>query len=250
MNDDLPLEFELHGYVDGALDDEAMARVEKHLQEHPETAAKVREYLQQKSHIRAYAQIPEATAPVPEIDKLQRQLARRLKRQTLFRWPRVAVVALVFVAGWLGHVAYLPLFESPRFTDEVIQAHMLATTTPLQATQISTDALTALFSRIDEEQRLPDLRSIGLEPVAAQLLPSERGAMLHIAYRNSAGTIISYFLLHEEEEAYTPRHILRRNGITMAYWQYERSRFALAGPLPGGQLERIAEHITPSADEL
>jgi anti-sigma factor RsiW len=250
MNDDTPLEFELHGYVDGALDDEAMARIEQHLKNHPETAAKVREYLQQKNQIRAFARASEATDKSPVIDKLERQLARRLRRNTLFRWPRVAVIALLFAAGWSAHTLYLPLTDERQYTDDILAAHMLAATTPLQTAPLTLDSIGALFTRIGEEHHLPDLRALGLEPIAAQLLPSHEGAMLHIAYRDAAGTVVSYFLLHDDDDAEVPRHVLQRNGVTLAYWQHHRSRYAIAAPLTTDRIAQIANFIAPEAEQL
>lgn len=249
MNDDTPLEFELHGYVDGALDDEAMARIEEHLRSHPETAAKVRDYLQQKNQIRGFARAGEATETSANIDKLERQLARRLRRSSLLRWPRVAVIAALFAAGWLAHGLYVPLSDE-HFAEEIVQAHMLASTTPIPGSPLSQDSLGVLFTRIGEEQHVPDLRTLGLEPIAAQLLPSREGAMLHIAYRDMAGTVVSYFLLHDDEDHDTPRHVLQRSGVTLAYWQHHRSRHAIAAPLPADRISEIASFIEPSAERL
>lgn len=249
MSDDTPLEFELHGYVDGALDDEAMARIEEHLRNHPDTATKVRDYLQQKNQIRAFARTSDATEASPDIDKLERQLARRLRRGSLLRWPRVAVIAALLATGWLAHTLYVPLTGS-QFTEDILQAHLLASTTPVNAAPLNTESVGALFTRIGEEQYLPDLQALGLEPIAAQLLPTGEGAMLHIAYRDSVGTVVSYFLLHDDEDEELPRHVLRRNGVTLAYWQHHRSRHAVAAPLPEDRVAKIASFITPAAEPL
>jgi anti-sigma factor RsiW len=102
------------------------------------------------------------------------------------------------------------------------------------------DRVAKLFSRIGEAQRVPDLRRLGLEPVGAQLLPSDEGIVLHIPYRDAAGNTVSYFLLHENDEAEVPPHIVHREGVTMAYWQHQRSRYAVAAPVPDDELSRIA----------
>src|SRR5690606_30942639 len=127
MSDDSPLEFELHGYIDGALDDEAMARIERYLESQPHVEAKVRDYLRHKSELRAFARTA-TTRPSPAIDALEKQLARRLKRGSLFRWPRVAVVALMIGVGWLGHALYAPIVNGPELAEEMVQAHLLALT--------------------------------------------------------------------------------------------------------------------------
>lgn len=246
MNEDAPLELELNGYVDGALDDEAMAAVEKHLQTQPQAAAKVRDYLQQKIQIRSFAQTADAVRPSAAIDALEKQLAKRLKRKSLLGWQRVAVVALLFGAGWTGHSIYVPLVEGPSYTDEVIQAHILASTGPLESAPISADAVARMFTLIGEQQqRIPDLRTVGLEPIAAKLVASEEGPVLQLAYRNAAGTIVSFFVLHDDRSDQIPRHFLHRNGVTLIYWQRDHSRYAIAAPLADEQVAIIADLVQP-----
>jgi anti-sigma factor RsiW len=246
MNEDAPLELELNSYVDGALDDEAMAAVERYLQTEPQTAAKVREYLQQKIHIRSFAQNAVATAPSPAIDDLEKQLAKRLKRRSLLSWRRVAVVALLFGAGWTGHSVYVPLIEGPSYTDEVIQAHILASSAPPETTPLSADAVARMFTLVGEQTRVPDLKTLGLEPFAAKLVPSEEGPVLQVAYRNAAGTLVSFFVLHDDHSDEVPRHVLHRNGITLIYWQHHHSRYAVAAPLADEQVELIANLVEPT----
>jgi anti-sigma factor RsiW len=248
MTEQTPLELELHGYVDGALDDEAMIEIERYLQREPDAAAKVRDYLQHKAHIRAFAQSAAAEPPPQALAALEKQLARRLRRGSLFRWPRVAVFALLFAAGWVGHVVYVPLVTAPPYTDEVIQAHLLAATTMADGISISPERLAGMFARIGERDHVPDLRLLGLQPTAAQLIPSDEGVVLHITYRDAAGVVVSYFVLHDNEhDMEIPRHVLQRNGIALLYWQHDRSRYAVAAPLTLDRLEVIAELIEPAA---
>lgn len=239
-SDDLDLEIELHAYVDGDLDEEAMARVEDYLSRNPKSAARVRDYIRQMDDLRRFARQEGSRDDSPAIHELGLKLARQLKPRTLPGWGRAMVACAVFAAGWLGHVVYLPLTEGPPYTNEIVQAHLLTSTDVNEVLPLSTDRIAKLFSRIGEAERVPDLRPLGLEPVGAQLLPSDEGIVLHIPYRDAAGRTVSYFLLHERDEAEVPRHILHREGVTMAYWQHERSRYAVAAPVPDDELSRIA----------
>lgn len=242
MNDDEPLEFELHGYIDGALDDEAMARIERYLETQPQTAVKVREFLQQKAELRRFSRTAE-TQPSPQIAALERQLARRLKRQTLWRWPRVAVIALLLAAGWAAHTLYMPLTETERFTDEVIQAHILASTTPFDSTPVAPERVATMLSRIGERPNVPDLAELGLQPVAAQVFPSDEGLVLQVAYRDLTGRVVSLFVLHDEDSDEIRRHVLHRSGMTLVYWQHDHSRYTIAGSLAEDEISLIADRI-------
>jgi anti-sigma factor RsiW len=243
MSEDTPLDLELNGYVDGVLDDETMAAVERYLKQRPEGAARVRDYLQQKAHIRSFAQDPAATTPSKAIDALGRQLGKRLRRRLFLFWPRVAVIALLFSAGWMAHSLYVPLFEGPRYTDEVIQAHILAAAVPGDQQQISADVVSRMLTLIGEHQPMPDLSTLGFRPVAAKLVPSGEGPVLHVTYRDIGGTVVSYFVLHDERRTELPRHVVHREGVNMIYWQHQQSRFAVAAPLTDEQLAHIADLI-------
>lgn len=242
MSEDLPLEFELHSYVDGTLDDEAMARIEDHLSRHPETAARVRDFLHQKAEIRAFAQQADEHEP-PALATLERQLAKRLKRRAFLPWRHLATTAVLVTAGWVGHMLYVPLVHGPSFTDDVVQAYMLTSSEPEEIMRLSPERVARLFSRIGEMEYLPDLSRYGYEPIGAQLLPSDEGAMLHVPYRGESGTVVSYFLLHDDTEAEVPQHILHRNGVTLAYWQHDHSRYAIAALLADEEISELTMYV-------
>lgn len=244
MSDELPLEFELHSYVDGTLDDEAMARIEDYLSKHPETAARVRDFMRQKHEIRAFSQRADERELPASLGSLERQLARRLKRRALLPWRRLMVAAVLVAAGWVGHSIYAPLVGGPSFVDEAVQAYMLASSDPEETSmRLSPDRAARLFARIGEMEYLPDLSSYGYEPIGMQLLPSDAGAMLHVPYRSESGAVVSYFLLHDDAEAEVPRHILHKQGVTLAYWQHDHSRYALAALLEDEELSELTTYV-------
>jgi anti-sigma factor RsiW len=240
---------ELHSYVDGALDDEGMAAIERYLEGEPQVAAKVRDYLQHKAHIRAYAENAAAVSPSRALDDLEKQLAKHLNPTKLWTWPRLGVLSALFAAGWIGHSLYAPLAADPAYTDEVIQAHLLAATVPIQLTPVSPEQLGNLFTRIGERQMVPDLSALGLQPAAAQLVPTDEGFALQLTYQGSNGDLVSYFVLHDDygEDEVAP-HSVQRDGITLVYWQHRRSRYAVAAPGAPDRLETIVRLIEPSTD--
>ncbi|HUF72872.1 MAG TPA: hypothetical protein VMR74_08240 [Gammaproteobacteria bacterium] len=243
MTEDLPLEMELHSYVDGTLDDEAMARIEEYLTGHPEAAARVRDYLKQKAQIASFGRRIDAREAPGDLAALERQLLRRLKHRGLLRWQRLAATAVLITAGWVGHSLYQELADGPNFADEVVQAYMLTTSEPEEIMLLSPERIERLFARIGEMEYLPDLSRFGYEPIGAQLLPSDAGAMLHVPYRSANGTVLSYFLLHDEAENEVPRHILHRNGVSLAYWQHEHSRYAVAALLEDDELNTLTAYV-------
>lgn len=245
MNDRTELELELHAYVDGDLDDEGMARVEEYLRHHPEAARRVWEYLKQKDDIRRFASREVESDQAPAAYRLGKQLAKRLEPKPKIPGGRKRILALafVFVAGWLGHSVYAPLASGPQFTSELVQAHWLSTSDPTEIPPLSPERVTKMFSRIGEAENLPNLRAFGFEPMGAQLLPSDEGLVLHIPYRRGDGSILSYFLLHRDQEAEVEPHLLKRDGVNVVYWQHDHARHALAGALPQDQISQLADTI-------
>jgi anti-sigma factor RsiW len=243
MHEDIELEFELHAYVDGDLDEDSMARVEEHLRNDADAAGRVRAYLRQKDELRALARRIAPTDDAPAIRELGRQLAKRLRPRAYWGWQRAVVVVGLFVVGWIGHMLYAPLIEGPAFAEEAVQAHLLTSSDPSEVLPISQDRLAKLFLRVGVAERLPDLRSFGFDPIGAQLVPSHEGVLLHLPYRDTSGTTVSYFLLHVSDMAELPVHILHKNGVTMAYWQHADERYAVAAPLSDADVSRIAAFL-------
>jgi anti-sigma factor RsiW len=246
MSERTPLELELHSYVDGALDDEGMAAIERYLESEPQAAATVRDYLLQKAHIRAHADNATATRPSRAVEELTNRLARRLRPTRRWSFTRLALMPALLALGWIGHYAYAPLAADPAYTDEAIHAYLLAATVPLQPMPPSPERIGDLFMRIGERQNVPDLSELGLRPWAAQLVPTDEGFAVQLTYRGDNGELLSYFVLHDAhgEDEIAP-HAVRRNGVTLVYWQHSHTQYAVAGPDTGNRLASIVRLIEP-----
>lgn len=246
MSERTPLELELHSYVDGALDDEGMAAIERYLEREPQVAATVRDYLLHKSHLRAYAQDAAATRPSDAIDDLATELAKRLKRPRGWVFPRMAVIAALLAVGWIGHLGYAALTADPAYTDEAIHAHLLAATVPTQLVPLSAERIGDMFVRIGERQNVPDLSAFGLQPSSAQLVPTDDGFALQLTYSSSKGELFSYFVLHDASgEHEVAPHTVQRNGVTLVYWQHSHTQYAIAAPDAAVELANIVRLIEP-----
>lgn len=255
MQRDIDLEYELHAYVDGDLDEAEMERVEAYLQKNPDAAAKTRAYLQQKDDLRNAARQGISFDEPAAIRALSRILGKHLKRGSvsswsLSGWRRAMAVAGLFLLGWLSHTIYAPLAQTPAFASEIVQAHLLTSSDFSEVGPISPERLSRLFSRIGEIENLPDLSRFGYEPFGAELLPSAEGVVLHVPYRDAGGRMLSYFLLHDREEDELPRHFLHREGVTMVYWQHDHSRYAIAAPIAVEDMSQIAGFLDTAATQL
>ncbi|HET6566137.1 MAG TPA: hypothetical protein VFG52_12050, partial [Xanthomonadales bacterium] len=207
-------------------------------------------YLKQKDDIRGFAQKELVMDDAPNAYRLGRKLAEQLSPKPKRSGKRTLALAFLFVAGWLGHVIYVPLVHGPAYTREVVQAHLLSSADPGEVLPLSPERISRLFARIGELENLPDLRPLGFEPIGAQLLPSDEGMVLHVPYRDANGITVSYFLLHQPFADEVEPHVLHDQGITIMYWQHDYSRYAVAAPLPDERVEQIVQHLEAEALKL
>ncbi|WP_339860332.1 hypothetical protein [Paremcibacter congregatus] len=241
---DRPLEVELHSYVDGLLDEEAMNRVEEYLLENKVVASEVQKYLVDKRNIRKFVDMETGLQPSATVKRLEDQLARKLKRKRFTQWHYAAVLAMVMTAsGWVGHDVYQSIYNGPWFTDEIAVAHNLTSLEPGETRPLSTETVQGLFSRIGEPAELPDLTEFGLAPSGARLVPSYEGLVLQVTYRGAHNESLSYFLLHDNKQEELPLRILHRPNVSVAYWQHAFSRYAIVSPMSDEKVRNIADYM-------
>ena len=249
MND-RPLEVELHSYVDGLLDDEAMNRVEEYLLENPSVATEVQKYLKDKRNIREFADVGSSAPRSAAIRGLEAQLAKKLKRSRFTRWHYAAMLAMVMTAsGWIGHSVYQEIYNGPWFTNEIAVAHNLTSLEPGEAVPFASENARGLFTRIGEPAVLPDLTRFNLAPAGARLVPSDEGPVVQIIYRGNNGESLSYFLLHDNKQEELPLRILHRPSVSVAYWQHAFSRYAIVSPMSDDKVRNIADYLDHSLQE-
>ncbi|WP_321390158.1 hypothetical protein [Emcibacter sp.] len=245
-----PLEVELHSYVDGLLDDEAMNRVEEYLLENPSVASEVQKYLEDKRNIREFSELGSRPPQSAALRTLERQLAKKLKRTRFTRWHYAAMLAIVMTAsGWISHGVYQEIYGGPWFTDEITVAHNLTSLETGEHERFASDSVSGLFSHIGEPAVLPDLTRFNLAPAGARLVPSYEGPVLQISYRGDGGESLSYFLLHDKKQEELPMRILHRPNVAVAYWQHAFSRYAIVSPMPDDKVRNIADYLDSTLQE-
>jgi hypothetical protein len=72
--------------------------------------------------------------------------------------------------------------------------------------------------------------------------------LLHVPYRDASGTVISWFLLHDVDEAEIRRTIMHRQGVSIVSWQHDHSRYVIAAVLADEQLSQLAEFVDLATD--
>jgi anti-sigma factor RsiW len=247
-------EHELHLYVDGHLDEARRAAVEAYLEQHPEAAARVRDYVQQNEMMR---QLFGAAGAVPRTEaqeRLLRRLEQRLGRSRFhILWrPASAVAAALVMAAALG-ATVTELYNSdntvePRssFADTAARVHSFYASAASEPTEFGADAAAKLNTQLDKRLgapvRLPDLSQKGFSMVAGRLLPTSDGVAAQLLYRDKAGRLVTVFVGPANGGPRTAAmRPVQRQDLSLYTWLDGRVDVAVVGGLNGDELRGIAE---------
>lgn len=176
-------ENDLHAYVDGRLDPEQRASVERYLGQHPEEAERVTAYRAQRKAIRAAFAAHEE--PLPPKLSLARIMERRPRRQAppwLLAASVVVTLGIGLAAGWLLHAppATSRTQQAMRLLEqEALASHLVYSRDQRHPVEVSADEEPQLeqwlSKRLDRPVAPPDLTSLGYNLIGGRLLATERG---------------------------------------------------------------------------
>jgi len=252
MNAEQPSAADLSAYVDGSLDEPAMAEIERYLDTHPDAKAEVRAYVRQKQDIRAFAELSAPSARSAGTDRLAERLDGRLRRPGRFRALRTAMIAVAGIAvGWLSaNLGEELRLDAPVFVDEAAEAHTVLASV-VAGGELAGDyrRLLVAISRLGAVPWGPDLSSFGFDLVAVNVVPTDEGAAIQHIYRSGDGKLVSFFGIRGGGAAASPR-IAHRDGLALVYWGDAAGRYALAGEFGEQELGLLAAAAHSGAKRL
>jgi len=252
----------LSAWVDGELDGqpEQHERVEAWLREHPQDAARVRQWAADRDALRERL-APDLNAPVPP----------RLRALVLGppapsrRWLRAAMAAGLLLAGgiigallgrqWPSAVPAEVVAAAPGgWVQRAAFAHSVYVPEPRHAVEVRAQEehlARWLTRRIDVPVKLFDLREFGFELVGGRLLPDGAGKSAQLMYQDAQGIRITVYLRKPDAATDAAFRYERQADLGMFYWVESGAGYALVGALPKEQLLTLAESIYrqhPAAD--
>jgi len=237
-------EAKLHGYVDGALSGTEIDEVERHLQEHPEDAARVAAYRAQNEALhRAFDEV------LREPHNLSPGAPSRP------RWHWAAALAATFVGGavlgaalhavlaparppagtvalarqaTLAHLAYLPEVRHPVEVAAAEEQHLVAWLSKRLSAPVKAPSLVASGYRLLGGRLLPPAGEVGDAPVALFMYENPQGKRLSL-------------LVRREPKAKETAFLFSQSGATnVFYWIEGPLGYALAGEVPREELQSLA----------
>lgn len=265
MNDNIqPFETidarDLHGYVDGLLDDHRARKVEEYLKRHPEKAAEVQDYIKYNKLLRKAFE-HEADKQIPQ------RLLSVLNRPVRNIWPVVSKVAAVVIlcalsagGGWLG------AYQSGGFVskeDGMVRnfLHQVALNTkppfeamPIQKLEINTetqaDPLNWLTQKVALEMQAPNLMQAGYTLERRRLVKRGPQEFVELKYTNSSGDAVKLYMKTRWEKDAPTIEFAQKEGQSIAYWQEGPLVYALSGSLDRTRAAKIAELVRTSMTDV
>lgn len=241
---------ELHGYVDGALDPDSRARVERWLAENPDDAAKVAAYTGQNEAFHA-AFDGILAEPVPAAMAV-RPASGPAPRNRAAAWWRVAAAILLLVTGgatgWFlrGETAP-PAFTPPGLAHNAISAHSIYIKERRHAVEVEAKEekhlVRWLSKRLGQPIRMPNLLTMGFRLVGGRLLPDDGKPAAQFMYENDKGSRLTIYVRRNIESRELAFQFVSEKDTSAFYWLDENFAYALVGDLGREGLHEAAKII-------
>jgi anti-sigma factor RsiW len=246
---------ELMAYVDGQLGPDAAAAVEARLAADPAARDAVSAWAAQRAWIRGAAEALDTGAASLRTAALERELARALQRQgwrARLMGPglrRIAASAVLFAAGWGGHMAWDAATDPyPGYVAEGLGAHDVFGRDTIRPVEFRADAADSaidwLSAKLDRKLAHPALEPLGLELVGARLLGTREGPLAQFIYEDREGHRLSLIVApHPEGESAAPLRYASAEGARVGYWRNTELDYAVVAQTSDQQIEAVAEEV-------
>ena len=245
----------LSAWVDGELDDqpEQRERVEAWLQEHPQDAARVRQWAADRDALRERL-AGELDVPLPP---QLRALVLGPPQAPSRPWLRAAMAAGLLLTGgvigaligreWPAAEPAAAVAAAPGgWVQRAAYAHSVYVPEPRHAVEVKAQEehlARWLTRRIDVPVKLFDLREFGFELVGGRLLPDGPGKSAQLMYQDAQGLRVTVYLRKPDEGTDAAFRYERQGDLGMFYWVESGAGYALVGALPKEQLLALAGSI-------
>jgi len=240
-----PSEHDIHAYVDGHLEGERRAAVERYLVRHPERAAEVQAWQHDAQRLRAAL----AGSPaLPDNLALHPAAVRHRRRQRQVQRLSLAAAAVLClglggVGGWQMRGARSDVAAAPMA--DAMEAYRLVAldhaARPDVVPQREGDMQAWLDRHFEHAARLPDLSGAGFHAVGGRLFATDQGPAAMVLYEDAAGHAISFYVRPPG-----PRHHLlptgqrSDDGLMAQYWSGQGYNYAMVSRDDGADAEVVA----------
>jgi anti-sigma factor RsiW len=242
-------EDDLHGFVDQRLEPKRQAEVRAYLDEHPEIAAKINGYGQQRDILRAVL-APIAGEPLPSQLNLTRMIAIQQRPRGIPWWASAAAAMALLVVGGAGGWSLKSMSQRPtegiaslaREAADSFAVYAPDHTHPIELRASDRAELVAWASqRLGHSVTVPDLSSSGYRFMGGRLVATEHGPAAMYMYDDDHGTrlvMLARPMAAEENAKMSPLAEGTVNGFA---WADHGMGYSLVGSPPTEALHPIAD---------
>ncbi|HGL4260725.1 anti-sigma factor family protein [Burkholderia dolosa] len=230
-----PDEHDLQAYVDGQLDGDARAAVERYLALHPERAEQVKQWRQDAQRLRAALESVRMPDDNPALDPaaIRARRAERTRMRFAMAASFVFCIGLGTFGGWQARGWNAPPAVAPM--SDAVEAYRMMVVDRAAKVDFkpsSAGELQAwLTTRVGKSAVLPDLSAAGFRPVGGRLFATGHGAAAMVLYQDDAGRTLSFYLRPPESAQRLMAAGERVDGQLLArYGSVNGMNFAVVGP--------------------
>ena len=252
----------LSAWVDGELEPAQREHVQAWLDAHPEDAARVQAWADDRTALAAlFAPVVDEAVP----DALRTTVWRRQGNSSTTAWAMAAAAAGLLVGGALLGGALAWQWQQQRHGAQLAQlrqqlapgtaqgwvqraafAHSIYVAEPRHAVEVKAqeEHLSRwLTRRIDIPVKLFDLTAQGFELVGGRLLPDGPGKSAQLMYQDAQQRRVTVYLRKPEQGTDAAFRYEQQGKLGMFYWVEDGAGYALVGELPKETLLALSEAI-------
>lgn len=246
-------EDDLHGFIDGQLDEERRDAVARYLVANPEAARRVAAFQAQRDAIRAAFAVRDTEAPAGELSlaHIIAQRNRRPPRPWLFAASVAAALGIGLAGGWWLHTVPAPGITQQAMAvleQEALTSHSVYAADrrhPIEVPGAEAPHLQQwLSNRLERSVVAPDLSALGYHLLGGRLLATERGgAAALLMYDDVNHQRISVLLRPMATGLRSPSTLIRKDGVSAQVWITDGMGIAVIAAVPEDDIARLATQV-------
>lgn len=251
MTGTLPVgEDDFQGYVDGNLSAERTDIVVAYLADHPDVAARVARYAEQREALRAHL-APKHMEPVPPRLRVANVITARKRRRAGNLRRAAAALLLLAIGGAAGSEIHGMLAGAGRspmgtLTADAVSAYRTFIVETRHPVEVRADEQAHLrqwlSNRVKRPIVIPDLTAEGFQLMGGRVLPAGDRAAAQIMYHDSHGTRLTVYL-QSMQIGLTDLRYTEKDGVSTFYRVENGLGCAITARTGREQLLRVAHAV-------
>lgn len=243
-------EEDLHGYVDHVLAPQREAEVSAYIDAHPDVAARVDAYSQQRTMLRA-ALAPIAEEPLPPELDLARMIAQHGRPRRMPWWAAAAAAIVLLCAGgatgWLLRGIDNSTGGVAAIAQEAAQNYAVYGSDRIRPVELRADDRAELVAwttqRLGRPVGVPDLAASGYRFMGGRIVATAHGPAAMYMYDDDRGTRLVMLARPMKADQNAPMTPHEDGAVSGFAWADKGLGYSLVGPTAPETLHPLADEV-------